>query len=129
MLAFALVAAMLHADDNLSAHGARADAAGRTMAFREFTDILELLFHVIKVSFSGPLGGGSVVPEPNPTRPVGRYRPEIKREFLIWRPVMAGRASVGEIRRREVLLLDLNKLNHLMDAEAAAEIAAHEKGK
>lgn len=32
------------------------DAAARTMAFREFTDILELLFHVIKVNFAGPLG-------------------------------------------------------------------------
>jgi len=32
------------------------DAVARTMAFREFTDILELLFHVIKVNFAGPLG-------------------------------------------------------------------------
>lgn len=32
------------------------DAAARTMAFREFTDILELLFHVIKVNFAAPLG-------------------------------------------------------------------------
>ncbi|WP_255772629.1 hypothetical protein [Paracandidimonas lactea] len=42
---------------------------------------------------------------------------------------MAGKASVGEIRRREVLLLDLIKLNHLLDAQAAAEAAAYEKGK
>ncbi len=34
---------------------------------------------------------------------------------------MAGRTTVGEVRRREVLLLDLIKLNHLMDAEAAAQ--------
>lgn len=32
------------------------DAVARTMAFREFTDILELLFHVIRVNFVGPLG-------------------------------------------------------------------------
>jgi len=33
------------------------DAAAKSMAFREFTDILELLFHVIKVNFAGPLAG------------------------------------------------------------------------
>lgn len=32
------------------------DAAAKSMAFREFTDILELLRHVIKVNFAGPLG-------------------------------------------------------------------------
>lgn len=32
------------------------DAAAKSMAFREFTDILELLLHVIKVNFAGPLG-------------------------------------------------------------------------
>ncbi|MCR4144238.1 MULTISPECIES: hypothetical protein [Alcaligenes] len=37
---------------------------------------------------------------------------------------MASKVTVGEIRRREVLLLDLIKLNHLMDAEAAALEAA-----
>jgi hypothetical protein len=43
--------------------------------------------------------------------------------------VLGGKASVGEIRRREVLLIDLIKLNHLLDAQAAAEAAAYEKGK
>lgn len=33
------------------------DAAAKSMAFREFTDILELLLHVIKVNFAGPLQG------------------------------------------------------------------------
>lgn len=33
------------------------DAAAKSMAFGEFTDILELLFHVIKVNFAGPLAG------------------------------------------------------------------------
>lgn len=42
---------------------------------------------------------------------------------------MAGRATVGEIRRREVLLLDLIKLNHLMDAEAAADAARQANSK
>src|SRR5690606_5384439 len=59
-------------------------------------------------------------PEPTAAKPVGSYQPELEREFLIWRPVMASKVTVGEIRRREVLLLDLIKLNHLMDAEAAA---------
>src|SRR5690606_22092562 len=31
------------------------DAAAKSMAFGEFTDILELLFHVIRVNFAGPL--------------------------------------------------------------------------
>lgn len=42
---------------------------------------------------------------------------------------MAGRVTVGEIRRREILLLDLIKLNHLMDAETAAEDAARQANK
>lgn len=33
------------------------DAAAKSMAFREFTDILELLFHVLRVNFAGPLAG------------------------------------------------------------------------
>ncbi|HRL22802.1 MAG TPA: hypothetical protein PLP85_13625 [Alcaligenes sp.] len=32
------------------------DKAARALAFREFTEILELLFHVIKVNFAAPLG-------------------------------------------------------------------------
>lgn len=31
------------------------DAAVKSMVFHEFTDILELLFHVVKVNFAGPL--------------------------------------------------------------------------
>ncbi|WP_406611915.1 phage tail assembly chaperone [Alcaligenes aquatilis] len=34
----------------------RLDAAARAMVFKEFTDILELLFHVLKVNFASPLG-------------------------------------------------------------------------
>jgi len=33
------------------------DAAAKSMAFKEFTDILELLFHVIRVNFASPLAG------------------------------------------------------------------------
>lgn len=33
------------------------DAAAKSMAFKEFTDILELLFHVLRVNFAGPLAG------------------------------------------------------------------------
>jgi len=32
------------------------DAAAKAMAFKEFTDILELMVHVIKVNFASPLG-------------------------------------------------------------------------
>lgn len=33
------------------------DAAAKRLAFKEFTDILELLFRVIQVNFAGPLVG------------------------------------------------------------------------
>lgn len=33
------------------------DAAAKSMAFKGFTDILELLFQVIRINFAGPLAG------------------------------------------------------------------------
>ncbi len=41
---------------SLNGRDMRLDAAARAMAFKEFTDILELLFHVLKVNFAAPLG-------------------------------------------------------------------------
>lgn len=35
---------------------------------------------------------------------------------------------MGEVRRREVMLEDLIKLNQLLDAQAAAQDAEHKKG-
>lgn len=40
-------------------------------------------------------------------------------QFVIWRPVMAQLVTIGEIRRGEVTLTDLLKLNRLLDAQAA----------
>lgn len=46
---------------------------------------------------------------------------------MIWRPVMADKVSLGEIRRGEVDLEDLMTLNQLLDAQQAAEAAAMKK--
>lgn len=48
---------------------------------------------------------------------------------MIWRPVIAGHCTIGEIRRGEVDLGDILKLNALMDAQQAAENKAAEKAK
>lgn len=45
----------------------------------------------------------------------------MKDQFLVWRPILAGKVTLGEVRRREVLLMDLVTLNQLLDAQAAAE--------
>ena len=48
-------------------------------------------------------------------------------EFLIWRPILAGKVTLGEVRRREIGLADLITLNQLLDAQAAAEHAQMER--
>lgn len=42
---------------------------------------------------------------------------------MIWRPVMAGHVTIEGIRRGEVTLTDLLKINALMDAQAAQTAA------
>lgn len=39
----------------LNGNDMQLDATAKVMAFKEFTDILELMLHVIKVNFAGPL--------------------------------------------------------------------------
>lgn len=42
-------------------------------------------------------------------------------EFLIWRPILDGLVSIGEVKRGDVDIDDLMKLNALLDMRAAAE--------
>lgn len=46
---------------------------------------------------------------------------------MIWRPVIAGHASIEAIRDGRVTLGDILKLNALMDAQLAAEEKAAKK--
>lgn len=39
----------------------------------------------------------------------------------MWRPILEGFVSLGEVKRVEVDIVDLLKLNALMDMRAAAE--------
>lgn len=48
---------------------------------------------------------------------------------MIFRPVLAGLVTMTEINTGTVDLLDLLKLNAMLDAREAAEWAANEKGK
>lgn len=44
--------------------------------------------------------------------------------MIIWRPVLAGHASIEAVRAGRISLGDILKLNALMDAQLAAEQAA-----
>lgn len=48
---------------------------------------------------------------------------------MIWRPVIAGHASIADVNDGRVSLGDLLKLNALMDAQYAAEEKAAKKPK
>jgi len=45
-------------------------------------------------------------------------------EFVIWRPVMAGHITLSEVKNGTASLIDLMKINAVMDAQEAAEAAA-----
>lgn len=47
--------------------------------------------------------------------------------MVIWRPVMAGLLPLAHVHEGRVTLLDVLKLNAIMDAKEAAEAAAAEK--
>jgi hypothetical protein len=53
--------------------------------------------------------------------PIGELRPDLAAELVIWRPILAGKVTIGECRRGEVSLLDLAKLNAMLDMAQAAE--------
>jgi hypothetical protein len=48
-------------------------------------------------------------------------------ELIIWRPIMAGKVSLQAVKEGWVDLLDLQKINALLDFEAAQAHAQQEK--
>jgi len=48
-------------------------------------------------------------------------RQDLIDELVIWRPILEGLVSIGEVTRGEVDIIDLLKLNALLDMRAAAE--------
>ncbi|GAB1578673.1 hypothetical protein BPNSA17_35060 [Bordetella petrii] len=59
--------------------------------------------------------------------PVGKFREDLERELIIWRPILAGHASLADVKAGRVDLLDLLKINALLDAQEAAQEAAARK--
>ncbi|MGE8672103.1 MULTISPECIES: hypothetical protein [Achromobacter] len=49
--------------------------------------------------------------------------------MIIWRPILARHVSLDAVKRGDVDLLDIMKLNALMDAQAAAQAAAENKAR
>ncbi|APH57394.1 Hypothetical protein GbCGDNIH6_5064 [Granulibacter bethesdensis] len=54
----------------------------------------------------------------------GQLSEELRSELLIWRPLLAGHVSLGELRGGVVTLDDLLKLNALLDMRAQQHAAA-----
>lgn len=54
---------------------------------------------------------------------------KLKRETLIWRPVMAKIVSMEEIKKGYVTLVDLQKINAWLDMKSDIEIDAYERSK
>ena len=48
-------------------------------------------------------------------------------ELVIWRPILEGLVSIGEVTRGDVDIIDLLKLNALLDMRAAMERREHER--
>jgi hypothetical protein len=61
--------------------------------------------------------------------PVGRFDAGFERELIIWRPILARYVSLDAVKRGDVDLLDILKLNALMDAQQAAQAAADNKAR
>lgn len=49
--------------------------------------------------------------------------------MLIWRPVMAGHVTLSEVKDGTALLVDLMKINAILDSQAAASAAEAERTK
>ncbi|MDR6600916.1 MULTISPECIES: hypothetical protein [Achromobacter] len=49
--------------------------------------------------------------------------------MIIWRPILARYVSLDAVKRGDVDLLDILKLNALMDAQQAAQAAADNKAR
>ncbi|MFY0477098.1 hypothetical protein [Achromobacter marplatensis] len=49
--------------------------------------------------------------------------------MIIWRPILARHVSLDAVKRGDIDLLDILKLNALMDAQEAARTAAERKAR
>jgi hypothetical protein len=45
---------------------------------------------------------------------------------MIWRPIMAGKVSFGEVKRGDITLAELFDMNTMIDFEAAVQAKAKE---
>lgn len=48
-------------------------------------------------------------------------REDFLEELIIWRPILDGLVTIGEVKSGEVDIIDLMKLNALLDMKAAME--------
>jgi len=53
-------------------------------------------------------------------------RPDLESELWIWRPILAGKVALVDVKRGRVSVEDLHKLNALLDMQADFEAAQHE---
>ena len=48
----------------------------------------------------------------------GTLRPDLENELLIWRPILAGKCRLEEVKSGIYTLVDLQKLNALLDMQS-----------
>ena len=48
----------------------------------------------------------------------GTLRPDLENELLIWRPILAGKCRLEEVKAGIYTLVDLQKLNALLDMQS-----------
>jgi hypothetical protein len=56
-------------------------------------------------------------------------REDFAGEMFIWRPILEGLVSLGEVKRGEVDIIDILKLNSLLDLKNALERREIERAK
>jgi len=56
-------------------------------------------------------------------------REDFAEELIIWRPIMEGLVNISEVKSGAVDIIDLMKLNALLDMKAAYEQREAEKAK
>ena len=61
--------------------------------------------------------------------PIGILREDFVEELFIWRPILEGLVTITEVKSGDVDIIDLLKLNALMDMRAAAEAREYERAR
>ena len=59
----------------------------------------------------------------------GKLSKELEAELWIWRPILAGKVSLVDVKSGAVEIDDLNKLNALIDMQNDIEAAGYEDAK